>query len=110
MRLIWFLLVNVGQVAYSAASGALASMTLPLARDLASAGIRVCTILPGVFDHTKMVEPLSEKGKKLLASMVTFPSSLGSPDDFARLAQHIIENNYLNGENIRLDAAFRMPP
>jgi 3-hydroxyacyl-CoA dehydrogenase/3-hydroxy-2-methylbutyryl-CoA dehydrogenase len=85
-------------------------MTLPLARDLASVGIRVCTILPGVFDHTKMVEPLSEKSKSLLAMMVTFPSQLGLPDDFARLAQNIIENNYLNGENIRLDGAMRMPP
>ncbi|CAF2531138.1 unnamed protein product [Rotaria sp. Silwood2] len=101
---------QIGQVAYSAASGALASMTLPLARDLGSVGIRVCTILPGVFDQTKMVEPLSEKGKKLLASMVIFPSQLGLPDDFARLAQQIIENNYLNGENIRLDGAIRMPP
>ncbi|CAF4303006.1 unnamed protein product, partial [Rotaria magnacalcarata] len=100
----------LGQVAYSAASGALESMTLPLARDLSSVGIRVCTILPGVFDHTKMIEPVSEKGKQLLASMITFPSKLGLPDDFARLAQHIIENNYLNGESIRLDGAIRMPP
>ncbi len=100
----------LGQVAYSASSGALVSMTLPLARDLASVGIRVCTILPGVFDQTKMVEPLSEKGKKLLSMMVTFPSQLGLPDDYARLAQSIIENNYLNGENIRLDGAIRMPP
>lgn len=97
-------------MAYSAASGALASMTLPLSRDLASAGIRVCTILPGVFDNTKMVEPLSDKVKKILAMMVPFPSRLGSPDDFARLAQNIIENPYLNGENIRLDGAIRMPP
>ncbi|CAF0901751.1 unnamed protein product [Adineta steineri] len=101
---------QIGQVAYSATSGALASMTLPLARDLASVGIRVCTILPGVFDQTKMVEPLSDKSKSLLAMMVTFPSQLGLPDDFARLTQNIIENNYLNGENIRLDGAMRMPP
>ncbi|CAF1060262.1 unnamed protein product [Adineta ricciae] len=101
---------QIGQVAYSAGSGALASMTLPLARDLASAGIRVCTILPGVFDQTKMVEPLSEKSKQLLAMMVSFPSQLGLPDDFAQLAQNIIENQYLNGENIRLDGALRMPP
>jgi NAD(P)-dependent dehydrogenase (short-subunit alcohol dehydrogenase family) len=85
-------------------------MTLPLARDLANVGIRVCTILPSVFDQTKMVEPLSEKGKKLLAMMVTYPSRLGLPDEYARLAQNIIENNYLNGENIRLDGAIRMPP
>ena len=103
-------LCSLGQVAYSAGSGALASITLPLARDLASAGIRVCTILPGVFDHTKMVEPLSEKSKQLLAMMVSFPSQLGLPDDFAQLAQNIIENQYLNGENIRLYGALHMPP
>ena len=97
-------------MAYSAASGALTSMTIALARDLASAGVRVCTILPGIFDQTKMLEPISDKGKKLFAMMVTFPSQLGLPDDFARLAQNIIENNYLNGENIRLDGAIRMPP
>jgi 3-hydroxyacyl-CoA dehydrogenase/3-hydroxy-2-methylbutyryl-CoA dehydrogenase len=101
---------QIGQVAYSAASGALASMTLPLARDLSSMGIRVCTILPGIFDQTKMLEPISEKGKKLLAMMVPFPSQLGLPDDYARLAQNIIENSYLNGENIRLDGGIRMPP
>lgn len=101
---------DLGQVAYSAASGALTSMTIALARDLASVGVRVCTILPGIFDQTKMLEPISDKGKKLLAMMVTFPSQLGLPDDFARLAQNIIENNYLNGENIRLDGAVRMPP
>ena len=102
--------IYLAQVAYSAASGALASMTLPLARDLANVGIRVCTILPGIFDQTKMVEPLSDKGKHLLARMVAFPSQLGSPDDYAILTQNIIENNYLNGENIRLDGAIRMPP
>lgn len=101
---------QIGQVAYSGSSGALASMTLPLARDLASVGIRVCTILPGVFDQTKMVEPLSEKSKQILAMMITFPSRLGLPDEYAQLAQNIIENNYLNGENIRLDGAIRMPP
>jgi NAD(P)-dependent dehydrogenase (short-subunit alcohol dehydrogenase family) len=101
---------QIGQVAYSAASGALASMTLPLARDFSNIGIRVCTILPGVFDQTKMVEPLTDKGKKLLSMMVAFPSRLGHPDDYARLAQNIIENNYLNGENIRLDGGIRMPP
>ena len=101
---------QIGQVAYSAASGALASMTLCLSRDLASAGIRVCTILPGVFDQTKMIEPVADKGKKLLAMMVPFPSRLGSPDEFAQLAQSIIENSYINGENIRLDGAIRMPP
>ena len=85
-------------------------MTLPLSRDLACAGIRVCAILPGVFDNTKMVEPLSDKVKKILAMMVPFPARLGAPDDFARLAQNIIENTYINGENIRLDGAIRMPP
>ena len=101
---------QIGQVAYSAASGALASMTLPLARDLSSAGIRVNTILPGVFDQTKMLEPISDKGKKLLSMMVTFPQKLGTPDEFAQLVQNVIENNYLNAENIRLDGGIRMPP
>lgn len=92
---------QIGQVAYSAASGALASMTLPLARDLSNVGIRVNTILPGVFDQTKMLEPISEKGKKLLSMMVAFPQKLGAPEEFAQLAQNIIENSYINGENIR---------
>ena len=101
---------QIGQIAYSAACGALASMTLPLSRDLANAGIRCCTIMPGVFDDTKMVEPLADKVKKMLAMMIPFPSRLGAPDEFAHLVQNIIQNNYINGENIRLDGAIRMPP
>lgn len=101
---------QIGQVAYSASCGALASMTLPLSRDLANAGIRVCTILPGVFDNTKMVEPLNDKVKKLLSMMIPFPTRLGAPDDFAHLVQKIVENSYINGENVRLDGGVRMPP
>jgi len=84
-------------------------MTLPLARDLSSMGIRVCAIAPGVF-HTPMVVEMPEKVQMLLGRMVPFPSRLGRSDDFARLAQTIVENPYLNGEVIRLDGALRLPP
>ena len=98
-----------GQVAYAASKGAIASMTLPLSRDLSSMGIRVCAIAPGVF-HTPVLAALPIKIQYLLGSMVPFPSRLGRSDDFARLAQTIVENPYLNGEVIRLDGALRMPP
>lgn len=100
---------QIGQVAYAASKGAIVSMTLPLARDLSNMGIRVCTIAPGVF-HTPMVESLPEKVRTILGNMVPFPSRLGRPDDFAHLAQSIVENPYLNGEIIRIDGALRMPP
>jgi len=100
---------QIGQVAYAASKGAIASMTLPLARDLSSMGIRVCAIAPGVF-HTPMVVEMPEKVQMLLGRMVPFPSRLGRSDDFARLAQTIVENPYLNGEVIRLDGALRLPP
>ena len=100
---------QIGQVAYAASKGAIASMTLPLARDLSSMGVRVCTIAPGVF-HTPMLAGLPEKVRTLLGNMVPFPSRLGNPDEFAHLAQTIVENSYLNGEVIRLDGALRMPP
>ncbi|CAF1326437.1 unnamed protein product [Adineta steineri] len=99
---------QVGQVAYAGSKGAIASMTLPLARDLSSMGVRVCTISPGVF-HTPVLAALPEKVRRLLGNMVPFPSRLGRSDDFARLAQTIVENPYLNGEVIRLDGAIRMP-
>lgn len=100
---------QIGQAAYAASKGAIASMTLPIARDLSSYGIRVCCIAPGLF-LTPMLEELSEDIRKSLASGVPFPKRLGNPDEFARLAQNIIENSMLNGETIRLDGALRMQP
>jgi 3-hydroxyacyl-CoA dehydrogenase/3-hydroxy-2-methylbutyryl-CoA dehydrogenase len=100
---------QIGQVAYAASKGAIVSMTLPLARDLSNMGVRVCAIAPGVF-HTPMLATLPEKVRILLGHMVPFPSRLGRSDDFARLAQTIVENPYLNGEVIRLDGALRLPP
>lgn len=100
---------QIGQAAYAASKGAIASMTLPIARDLSSYGIRVCCIAPGLF-LTPMLEELSEDIRMSLASGVPFPKRLGNPDEFARLAQNIIENSMLNGETIRLDGALRMQP
>ncbi|CAM4912371.1 unnamed protein product [Rotaria socialis] len=95
---------QIGQVAYAASKGAIVSMTLPLARDLSNMGIRVCAIAPGVF-HTPMLASLPSKVRTLLGNMVPFPARLGNSDDYAHLAQAIIENPYLNGEVIRLDGA-----
>eukprot|EP01039_Chlorochromonas_danica_P005458 gene5458-6009_t len=100
---------QIGQVAYAASKGAVASMTLPLARDLASFGIRVNTIAPGLF-LTPMLEGLPESVRSDLASTVPFPKRLGNPDEYARLVQSILENPMLNGETIRLDGALRMQP
>lgn len=100
---------QIGQVAYSASKGAIVSMTLPLARDLAKLGIRVVTIAPGIFD-TPMLGQLPEKVRMFLMKTVPFPNRLGDPDEYAKLAQHIVENHFLNGEVIRLDGALRMQP
>ncbi len=100
---------QIGQVAYSASKGGVYSMTLPVARDLAQSGIRVCTILPGLF-LTPMFDNLSEEARKSLAASVPFPARLGSPTEYAALAVHICENPMLNGECIRLDGALRMAP
>jgi NAD(P)-dependent dehydrogenase (short-subunit alcohol dehydrogenase family) len=100
---------QIGQVAYSASKGGVYSMTLPVARDLAQSGIRVCTILPGLF-LTPMFDSLSEEARKSLAASVPFPARLGSPTEYAQLAVHICENPMLNGECIRLDGALRMAP
>jgi NAD(P)-dependent dehydrogenase (short-subunit alcohol dehydrogenase family) len=100
---------QIGQVAYSASKGGVYSMTLPVARDLAQSGIRVCTILPGLF-LTPMFDSLSEDARKSLAASVPFPARLGSPTEYAALAVHICENPMLNGECIRLDGALRMAP
>lgn len=100
---------QIGQVAYSASKGAVVGMMLPMARDLASLGVRVCTIAPGLFD-TPMLAGLPENVRDALGKMVPFPPRLGKPDEYAALAQHIIENEMLNGEVIRLDGAIRMQP
>ncbi|XP_076474040.1 hydroxysteroid 17-beta dehydrogenase 10 isoform X3 [Bombus vancouverensis nearcticus] len=100
---------QIGQVAYSASKGAIVGMTLPLARDVAKLGIRVVTIAPGLFD-TPMLENLPEKVRAYLKKTVPFPNRLGDPDEYAKLAQHIVENHLLNGEVIRLDGALRMQP
>jgi 3-hydroxyacyl-CoA dehydrogenase / 3-hydroxy-2-methylbutyryl-CoA dehydrogenase len=100
---------QIGQIAYSASKGAIVGMTLPAARDLASAGIRVCSIAPGTFD-TPLLAALPQDARDGLARAVPFPSRLGRPDEFAALVAHIVENQMLNGEVIRLDGALRMPP
>jgi NAD(P)-dependent dehydrogenase (short-subunit alcohol dehydrogenase family) len=100
---------QIGQVAYSASKGGIVGMTLPAARDLAGDGIRVCTIAPGIFE-TPLLGELSDETRESLGKSTPFPSRLGRPDEYAALAAHIIENEMLNGEVIRLDGALRMPP
>ena len=100
---------QIGQAAYSASKAGVAGMTLPIARDLASAGIRVVTIAPGPSD-TPMLGPMREDIRESLVSQIPFPKRLGRAEDFAALVVHIVENEYLNGEVIRLDGALRMGP
>jgi NAD(P)-dependent dehydrogenase (short-subunit alcohol dehydrogenase family) len=100
---------QIGQAAYSASKGGVVGMTLPIARDLSSLGIRVCTIAPGIFD-TPMLAALPEAARQSLGQQVPFPPRLGRPAEYAALARHIIENTMLNGEVIRLDGAIRMAP
>jgi NAD(P)-dependent dehydrogenase (short-subunit alcohol dehydrogenase family) len=100
---------QIGQAGYSASKGAVVAMTLPIARELARYGIRVMTIAPGIFE-TPMLLGLPQEAQDSLGKMVPFPPRLGRPDEFAALAQHIIENEMLNGEVIRLDGAIRMAP
>lgn len=100
---------QIGQAAYSASKGGVVGMTLPIARDLARDGIRVMTIAPGIFD-TPMLAGLPEPARVSLGQQVPFPSRLGRPDEYAALVKHIIENDMLNGEVIRLDGAIRMSP
>ena len=100
---------QIGQTAYAASKGGVVSLTLPAARDLARAGIRVCTIAPGTFD-TPLLAALPEEAREALAAQIPHPSRLGAPEEFAELACHIAENPMLNGETIRLDGALRMPP
>ena len=100
---------QTGQIAYSASKGGIVGMTLPAARDLAPVGIRVLTIAPGTMD-TPLLGQLPEEGRQALAANIPFPKRLGRPEDFAALVEHLVENDYLNGETIRLDGALRMPP
>jgi len=100
---------QMGQVAYSASKGGIVGMTLPMARDLASQGIRVNTIAPGLFD-TPLLASLPEKVRVFLAKTVPNPSRLGDPDEYAHMVQTIVLNHMLNGETIRLDGAIRMQP
>ncbi len=100
---------QVGQQAYSASKAGVAGMTLPMARDLAQHGIRVCTIAPGLF-ATPLLRTLPEPVQASLAASIPFPQRLGKPEEFAQLAAHIVANGHLNGEVIRLDGALRMAP
>jgi NAD(P)-dependent dehydrogenase (short-subunit alcohol dehydrogenase family) len=100
---------QIGQAAYSASKGGIVGMTLPLARELARSGIRVCTIAPGIF-HTPLLGSLPEAALASLSEQVPFPHRLGKPPEYAALVRHIIENNMINGETIRIDGAIRMAP
>ena len=100
---------QIGQAAYSASKGGIVGMTLPIARDLSRDGIRVCTIAPGLFE-TPMMDTLPKEVQEALGKMVPFPARLGRPSEYAALARHIIENEMLNGETIRLDGAIRLAP
>lgn len=100
---------QVGQEAYAASKAGVAGMTLPLARDLAQWGVRVCTIAPGIF-ATPLLKELPEPVQQSLAQSIPFPKRLGDPAEFASLALHIVTNGHLNGEVIRLDGALRMAP
>ncbi|MEV7610607.1 SDR family NAD(P)-dependent oxidoreductase [Microbacterium sp. NPDC089320] len=100
---------QIGQPAYSASKGGVHAMTLPVARELARYGIRVCTIAPGIME-TPMLMGLPQSAQDSLGQQVPFPSRLGRPDEYASLVQQIVENGYLNGETIRLDGAIRMAP
>jgi NAD(P)-dependent dehydrogenase (short-subunit alcohol dehydrogenase family) len=100
---------QIGQAAYSASKGGIVGMTLPIARDLSKLGIRVMTIAPGIFG-TPMMFGMPQEVQDALAAAVPFPSRLGTPQDYAKLAKHIFENEMLNGETIRLDGAIRLAP
>jgi NAD(P)-dependent dehydrogenase (short-subunit alcohol dehydrogenase family) len=100
---------QIGQAAYSASKGGVASMTLPLAREFARFGVRVMTIAPGTFE-TPMMAGMPDEVRESLGKQVPFPSRLGQPDEYAALVAHICENAMLNGETIRLDGAIRMQP
>jgi 3-hydroxyacyl-CoA dehydrogenase/3-hydroxy-2-methylbutyryl-CoA dehydrogenase len=100
---------QIGQIAYAASKGGIVGLTLPAARDMASRGIRVVTIAPGTFD-TPLLGALPQEARDELGKAIPFPQRLGDPAEFAELAVHIVGNQMLNGETIRLDGALRMPP
>jgi NAD(P)-dependent dehydrogenase (short-subunit alcohol dehydrogenase family) len=100
---------QIGQAAYAASKGGVLGLTLPVARDLSGFGIRVVTIMPGLF-HTPMFESVPEEFRKSLEAGVPFPSRLGRPEEYAKLVRAILDNDMLNGEAIRLDGALRMQP
>ncbi|SBS72462.1 SDR family NAD(P)-dependent oxidoreductase [uncultured Microbacterium sp.] len=100
---------QIGQPAYAASKGGVHAMTLPIARELARYGIRVCTIAPGIME-TPMLAGLPQAAQDSLGQQVPYPQRLGRPDEYAALVQSIVENGYLNGETIRLDGAIRMAP
>jgi NAD(P)-dependent dehydrogenase (short-subunit alcohol dehydrogenase family) len=100
---------QIGQVAYAASKGGVVALTLPVARELAKSGIRVMTIAPGIFD-TPMMAGLPEEARESLGKQVPFPPRLGRPEEYADLVKHIIQNEMLNGEVIRLDGSIRMAP
>ncbi len=100
---------QIGQAAYAASKGGIVGMTLPIARDLASVGVRIMTIAPGLF-KTPLLMGLPQEVQDSLGATVPFPSRLGEPSEYAALVQHICENQMLNGEVIRLDGAIRMAP
>ena len=100
---------QIGQAAYSASKGGIVGMTLPIARELAQFGVRVLTIAPGLF-LTPLLANLPQEAQDSLAASIPFPHRLGSPEEFAALALHMVENSYLNGEVVRLDGSLRMAP
>jgi NAD(P)-dependent dehydrogenase (short-subunit alcohol dehydrogenase family) len=100
---------QIGQAAYAASKGGIAALTLPAAREFAQFGIRVCTIAPGLF-LTPLLSQLPPDVQESLGASIPFPKRLGKPEEFAKLALHIVDNSFLNGEVIRLDGALRMPP
>jgi 3-hydroxyacyl-CoA dehydrogenase / 3-hydroxy-2-methylbutyryl-CoA dehydrogenase len=100
---------QIGQIAYSASKGGIVGMTLPAARDMASRGVRVVTIAPGLFD-TPLLAALPDEARDSLGAGIPFPARLGRPEEYARLVGQIVANPMLNGETIRLDGALRMPP
>src|SRR5262249_18795010 len=100
---------QIGQAAYAASKGGVASLTLPAARELARSGIRVVAIAPGIFD-TPLLAGLPEAARLSLGQQVPFPPRLGQPDEFAALVHHVVENEMLNGAVLRLDGALRMAP
>jgi len=100
---------QIGQAAYSASTGGVVGMTLPIARDLSREGIRVNTLLPGLF-NTPLLAAAPEQVKQALGMQVPYPPRLGNPDEYAALAKLMVENSYMNGEDVRLDGAIRMAP